>query len=267
MATKDIDALFQLPLAEFTSARNALAARLKKAGRPDDAALVKALPKATATAWAVNQVYWRHPRDFDRLIALGEKLRKAPADRDLLDQRRQLLSEVTERAAAILREGGHANSPDAMRRMTITLESLTSWGRTESGPQAGRLTADLEALGFDGMAALLGGRKLVPANVIPFRRATKPVEDPAVARARMQEAIKVAEKKLREARREAERAEAALEKANARAEAVEKQKQEIDAKHAQARDDARAASAESRKAAQVVLEAQRALERARGATT
>jgi DNA repair exonuclease SbcCD ATPase subunit len=267
MATKDIDALFQLPLAEFTAARNGLAARLKKTGHVDEAGRVKALPKPTATAWAVNQIYWRHPKDIDRLIALSEKVRAAPANRDLLDERRHLLSELTKRAAAILREGGHADSPDAMRRMTITLESLTSWGRTDSGPQTGRLSADLEALGFDGLAALLGGRKLEPGNVIPFRRATKPVENPAAARARIQEAIKAAEKRLREAEREADRAAAALEKANARVEAVEKQKQEIDAKLAQVKDEARAVSAESRKAAQDVLEARRALERARGMTT
>ena len=41
----DVDGLFRLPLAEFTAARNALAARLKKAGRPSDADAVKALPK------------------------------------------------------------------------------------------------------------------------------------------------------------------------------------------------------------------------------
>ena len=33
----DVDALFRLPLAEFTDARNALAARLKKSGRGDEA--------------------------------------------------------------------------------------------------------------------------------------------------------------------------------------------------------------------------------------
>ena len=267
MATKEIDALFQLPPGEFTAARNALAARLKKAGRTEDAARVKALPKPTATAWAVNQVCWRGRKDVDRLIALGEKVRKAPANRDLLDERRQLLSELTKRAAAILREGGHADSPDAMRRMTITLESLASWGRTEGAPEPGRLTADLEPLGFDGLAALLGGKGLEPGKVLPFRRSTKPVEDPAIARNRAREAVKAAEKALREAEREAGRAAAALEKATARVEAVEKQKQEIDARYVQAKDEARAASAESRKSAQEVADAQRALDRARGMTT
>src|SRR5262245_60746986 len=95
---REIDALFQLPAGEFTAARNALAARLKRAGRIEYAARVKALAKPTATAWAVNQLYWRHRKDVERLIDLGEKVRKAQTGgqanlRELLDQRRKLILE------------------------------------------------------------------------------------------------------------------------------------------------------------------------------
>jgi hypothetical protein len=48
-----IDQLYQLPLEEFTSARNALA---KDAGA--DAARVRALTKPPIAAWAVNQLHW-----------------------------------------------------------------------------------------------------------------------------------------------------------------------------------------------------------------
>jgi hypothetical protein len=40
----DIDALFRLPLAEFTGERNTLAARLKKEGRRNDADRVNYSP-------------------------------------------------------------------------------------------------------------------------------------------------------------------------------------------------------------------------------
>jgi len=263
------DALFRLPHDEFTAARNALALRLKKEGKTEESARVKAIAKPTATAWAVNQLYWRHPKDIERLVDLGEKVRKAQTSgqanlRDLLDERRKLLSELAGRAAAILREAGHGSSPDAMRRLTITLDSLASWGRTDGAPQAGRLTADLEPLGFDGLAALLGGKKIVPANVLPFRKA-QPAEDPVVIQKRAREALKEAEKTLREAQREAERAQAAFEKATARAETVEKQKQEIDARHAQAKEEMRAAAIEAKKAAQAIVDAERMRERARAA--
>lgn len=265
----EIDALFQLPLAEFTGARNELAARLKKAGRVDDAARVKTLAKANATAWAVNQLYWRDRKDVEHLLALSAKVRKAHTGasedlRELLEERRELVSELAGRAEMILGEGGHAVTPEAMRRIAITLESLASWGHTEGAPQAGRLTSDLEPLGFDGLAALMGGAKLEPAKVLQFRRAAnekKSEEETAAARAQAKEAVKAAEKALTAARRNAERADAALEKATERAEAIERQKQEIDARYAEAKEAARLASAEAKNAAQKVASAERALER------
>jgi hypothetical protein len=63
----DVDALFTLPPGEFVAARSALAARLKKAGQAEEAERVKAMVKPSATAWAVNQLYCRHRREFDRL--------------------------------------------------------------------------------------------------------------------------------------------------------------------------------------------------------
>ena len=77
--TPDIDALFRLPLGEFTAARNALAAKLKNAQRADEAARVMGLAKPPVSAWAVNQLYWRHREPFERLLAAGDRLRTAQA--------------------------------------------------------------------------------------------------------------------------------------------------------------------------------------------
>src|SRR5215467_11730128 len=71
----EVDALFKLPLAEFTGVRNSLAARLKRDGCADDASLVKALAKPSVSAWAVNQLHWKHPEAFDRLLATGQRFR------------------------------------------------------------------------------------------------------------------------------------------------------------------------------------------------
>ena len=57
-----IDALFQLPLDEFTAARNALA---KEAGK--DAPALKQLTKPPVAAWAVNQLYWERRDDYEAL--------------------------------------------------------------------------------------------------------------------------------------------------------------------------------------------------------
>ena len=77
----DVDALYKLPLTEFTASRNALAGRLKKSGRAEEAERVKALNKPSAPAWAVNQLFWRHRDRFDRLIAAGDRLRQAQASK------------------------------------------------------------------------------------------------------------------------------------------------------------------------------------------
>ena len=268
-----VDELFKLPLGEFTSARNALVARLKKEGRKAEAEKVKAIAKPTATAWAVNQLAWSEPHDLERLFAIGDSVRRAQTGkggdlRALLEQRRALVLQLTRRGGEILRKAGHAASPDAARKMTITLESLTAWGRSNVEQEAGRLTADLEPLGFDGLAAMLDGKNLEPAKVLQFRKVAnegKAAEDAAAARARAREAIKEAEKVLANARRKAERADAAVAKTTARADALEEQKRELEARCAKAKQEVRDAAHEAQKTAQQVAEATRALERAHAA--
>lgn len=71
-AASDLDRLYQLPLDEFTAARN----RLAKSAGPQ-AAAVRALVKPPLAAWAVNQLYWRERRVWDALIDASENLRRA----------------------------------------------------------------------------------------------------------------------------------------------------------------------------------------------
>jgi hypothetical protein len=267
----EIDALFRLPLAEFTAVRNALAARLRKSGRTDDAERVKSLAKPPAPAWAVNLLYWENPKAFDQLIAVTERVRKAQTGqvrnanvRDLLNEKKRMMAELTSRASAILSDAGHAASPDAMRRVSATLEALAVWGKTEGAPEPGRLTADLDPPGFDALAAVMSGVKLEPARVLPFR-ASKAVEDPKESRIRAREAVKAAEKALREAQREVGRTQTALQKANARATALEKQKEGIEARYVEARDEARVAASEAKSSADAVASAERSLAKAKEA--
>jgi chromosome segregation ATPase len=107
----------------------------------------------------------------------------------------------------------------------------------------------------------MGGNNLEAEKVLLFR-APKPVEDPAAMRARLHEAMQAAEKALREAQRDAERAESALVKANAHVAAVEQQKQEVEARYAEAKEAARLASSEAKKTAQAVTDAERSLAKA-----
>src|SRR5262252_8409186 len=134
-SSSDVDALFKVPLDEFTAARNALAAQLKKASRQAEASEVKALAKPSVSAWVVNQLYWRHRKSFDRLIEAGDRLRRAKtsqltsdAGRALIVSRREAVTSLAELAAEILHEGDHGAARDLLRRVTSTLEALSSYG-------------------------------------------------------------------------------------------------------------------------------------------
>lgn len=288
---KEVDELFQLPLGEFTAARNALAARLKKEGQEEEAARVKALPKPSVSAWAVNQLYWRHPKDFEALLESGERFRKAQVSqlagkaadmRGSLDAHRDALTALTKCATEVLSEAGHPASPDMMRRITTTLEAVATYGRLPEAPPAGRLTDDVDPPGFDVLAALappagrLGGT--APTRVLPFRQksarqARTKKDEEAEHQARLAEArtaVAEAEKTLREARQEAEQAEPALKRAAARAkkaqqdkEREEKRFEKITAAADVATKEAHQVARQAEEAAQTVTDAERQLERAR----
>lgn len=171
----DVDALFRLPLAEFTGARNALAARLKKSGRAEekaDAARVKALAKPSISAWAVNQLYWNHRDAFDQLIASGERFHKAQTSRSAgkaadmrtaLDTRRESLTHLTALATSLLRDGGQNPALDTIRRITTTLEALSAYAQRSDAPQAGRLTADVDPPGFELFGGSVPGMRSLPS--------------------------------------------------------------------------------------------------------
>ena len=76
----EIDNLYQLPLSDFTGARNALAARVRGEQGTEAAAAIKSLAKPSIPAWVVNQLYWRDRKDFERARrAIRERLEAAAA--------------------------------------------------------------------------------------------------------------------------------------------------------------------------------------------
>lgn len=292
----EVDALFQLPPGEFTAARNAFATRLKKAGHPDDAEQVKSLAKPSVTAWAANQLYWRHREAFDRLLDTGEKFRRAQAAqlsgkatdlRGPLEARRAALADLSKLAAGVLRDGGSSPTPENMRRITTTLEALSTYGATADAPRPGRLQDDVEPPGFETLAALVprvdegGGRSTGPTHVIPFQQKPRPAKrgrgklsPEAEARQAEEErqaravARHEAERALREAKKSAQQAEERLKKAAARAKQAEQDKADAEARLEKAtaaadaaRQEARRVAAEAEEAAQALQDAERALEK------
>ena len=169
----DVDALFKLPLAEFIGARNDLAARLKRAGRANDANLVKALAKPSISAWAVNQLPWRHREALDRLMVTAQRFRQAQTShtagriadiRGSLDARSEALSHLSNLATVILRDTGHNPTPDTIHRITITLEGVSAYATPSDGPTPGRLTQDVDPPGFGSLASLISSAGTTKRN-------------------------------------------------------------------------------------------------------
>ena len=243
----EIDALFQLPLTEFTPARNALATRLKKSGQAEQAEAVKGLPKPSLSAWTVNQLFWKQRGAFDRLLDAGLKFRTAQTAqlsghstdiRGPLEARREALADLSKRAAQVIRDINHAVTPDVMRRITTTLEALSTYGGLAGTPQPGHLSDDVDPPGFETLAALVprvgtGDSAPGPSRVLSFQvapkkaRSNRKLGPEEAARAREAEeqarlaaariAVQASEQALREARKQVEQAEALLKKAAARA--------------------------------------------------
>jgi uncharacterized protein YjiS (DUF1127 family) len=244
----DIDALFRLPLAEFTSARNALAAQLKQQGRRNDADRVKLLPKPSISAWTVNQLYWDHREAFNQLMATGKRMRpvktlrlagKVAGMRDSLDARREALSHLSELATELLRDAGSNPSLDTLRRVTTTLEALSAAPLLPDGPTPGRLTQDLDPPSFEALASLMSSDVAMedadePEPVAPSRKAaTTPnvrrLQE--VRRARIADAklsLQEAKRTLSDARATAQSLESEQKKANAEAKQAEKYKREAE---------------------------------------
>lgn len=220
-----IDDLYQQPLADFITARNALARTLSGA----DAQRVKALPKPTVVAWAANQVYWQARAAYDALMKSGERVRKAQiaalqgkaADiRGANEDHRRAVSAAVAEAERLAADAGSKPSPDALTR---TFEAMSLTPHPPDPP--GRLTELLQpGTGFEALAGItpVGGGKAVHAHQEPPRRvrlqpdrdrdsnpsrraAETDRETPGDRAAREREAKRAAE----EARREAEEARAA----------------------------------------------------------
>ena len=297
----EVDELFKLPLAEFTGARNALAARLKQSGRANDANLVKTLSKPSVSAWTVNQLYWNHRKAFDCLLAAGQRIRKAQTSglagkgmRESLDARREVLVQLSDLATSLLIEAGHNPGLDTIRRVTTTLEAISALGSPADGPTLGRLSQDVDPPGFESLASFMAGafttkaaepaRSSSKASVTAkssrdATKAARAVEDTRQARqleemrqARIVAAklsLQAAKKSLADARASAQSLDIAQRKAHAEVKQAEKQVREAEERLKKANvvleaatERAEAFAGEAEEAAKVANDAKRAVDKA-----
>jgi hypothetical protein len=215
---KDIDRLYQLPLAEFTAARDELAKHTE-----GDRAAVKRLQKPNVPAWAVNQLYWRERDAYDALVRAAQALRasqamalkgKASDVARLEAAHESALRTAADRIRKLLAGSGETASPATMTAVRETLQALPAPG------DPGRLTRPLKPLGFEALSELLSSAGAArSADVLPFKTADRKTETearpkPGAAR-QVAKAREIAAKEEQARRREVAKVEADLHSAKA----------------------------------------------------
>jgi hypothetical protein len=239
MADDAIDQLYQLPLDEFTAARNALA---KETG--DNS--VKKLEKPTLPAWAVNQLYWRQRQLYDELIKTSTQVRTAykkmlAGDKADVKAAETFHAEAMRKARDAIRrmlgEAGNADSDAVMTPVTETLDALPTTD------EPGRLTRPLRRTGFEalqGVTITAKARPITP-KAEPKKAADESDQDRRRRAAEQQEQamnkerLRFAESAEREAGAAVERAKRALERAEKTRERIEKELEEAAAAEKAAR--------------------------------
>jgi hypothetical protein len=153
---RELDALYALPLNEFTKARNDLASRLKRAHQADAAAAVRSLRKPTAVAWAANHVARAVPDQVASLLEAGRRLRETQ-QRALAgdaDQAEVADAVSAERAAVRLlvssarQELGNRATSSLLDRLDRTLQAVAVDEASQQLLVRGRLTDEVTAVGF-----------------------------------------------------------------------------------------------------------------------
>lgn len=220
------DRLYQLPLDEFTAARNALA---KDSG---DGA-IKKLEKPTLPAWAVNQLYWREPKIYDEVIKTSTQVRTAyknmlaGKDADVRAAETfhaEAMRKAKDAIRRILEEAGHPPGDAVMTPVTETLDALPTTD------QPGRLTRPLRRTGFEalqGVTITAKPRPLTP-KAEPKKAATDESDKERRRREADQQTLAMNKERLRFAESAEREAEAAVDRARRAVERAEKTRERIE---------------------------------------
>jgi hypothetical protein len=218
----DLDPLYKAPADEFVAARNALSDRLRKAGDKASAARVKALKRPTPAAWLLNQVWFTHADLFEQASAATQRLRELHQRgghdmRELSaanDAQRRAMNAVLDAAKQGGQQAGIAVEAALQRKLFTTLQAWLAGG---AGEPPGRMAHEIEASGFDAVAALG-----MPAPMIKPAPEAASAPPPAASslpapRAPDAAAIERAGARLAESERRASEAARELERLRARA--------------------------------------------------
>jgi len=253
--------LYELPPTEFTAARNERAKRESTQLAKE----VRALPKPSAAAWAVDLLVRERGEQVAQLFALGDALREAQTDLDrttltkLGSERRTLIAALAKQAASLAADAGHAVNAAAVVDIERTLQA----GMTDAAAAAAVTSKRLvRALAGDGLETVdLGG---AVAGALPEPRLASKATAPRKKLASRKQ-VDAAEAALASARTTADEAERAARQAQTAREALllerddlREQLADVEGELADATRAAEAADRKSTAAAREVEKAERA---------
>jgi hypothetical protein len=248
----EIDRLYGLPLDEFVPQRDAVAKKLRADGERDAAAVVKALRKPTAGAWALNQAVRRRSAETQALLGAGERLRAAHAGllsggdrnelRAAMDEQRSLAAVLSDCAEAIASETGKSG-PALKERVRSTLHAAAVDDEVREQLSSGRLVREQEAVGLGGpfgdeaaaAAAPRAGERSAKSRRTPREREPSRERGPSAEERKRSADRAEAERLLGEAEAAVEEAEAVYEDASRRVQAARAALSEAEPAQRQAR--------------------------------
>ena len=168
--------LYALPFDQFVTARTVASKAASGSGK-DLAAAVKALPKPSVAAWAVNMLAVHEPDLLTQLAELGQRMRAAqtslhaPELRELARERRTLLAAAVGTAQTVAEKQGRSLSASIATDVEQTLRALTADEGAAAAVQSRLLVKVLSADGVDTVD--LDGAVAIP-GAVPAPRARPP---------------------------------------------------------------------------------------------
>jgi hypothetical protein len=150
------DELYGVVPADFTAARNAKVSEARKAGQADVASALKKLRKPSAGAWLANLLVRERADEIERLLDLGDGLRK-PRHKRGGDEIRKVSKQKVDAVSTLIRQArtrssqvGHPASASAVEELETTLDAAFADPQAAAALRQGRLTVGLRysGLGF-----------------------------------------------------------------------------------------------------------------------
>lgn len=151
--------LYGLPIDQFTAARDTQAKNISTFGDKETAARVRRLRKPSQAAWLMNTLVRRHPEEIEKVLELGEDLRRAQSDargddlRVLSSARQALVQRVLQLVSEEAKAGGTPLGTHTQRQLTATLEAAIANEASGLALATGRLTEAMSHVGFGGVPA------------------------------------------------------------------------------------------------------------------